>query len=132
MTPVFADAYYFFALLNPNDEGHRKADEYAALVDRIVTSEWVLLELADGLSASIKRSLFREYRAGLLTSGQIECVPFDMALHARAIERYHARPDKTWSLTDCVSFLVMEGHGLKEALTADHHFEQAGFVALLK
>jgi len=132
MTPVFADAYYFFALLNPNDEGHRKAEEFAALVDRIVTTEWVLLELADGLSAFAKRAVFRGYREGIVTSRQIECVPLDMTLHLRAIERFHARPDKTWSLTDGVSFLVMEDRGLKEALTADRHFEQAGFAALLK
>jgi hypothetical protein len=42
------------------------------------------------------------------------------------------RPDKDWSLTDCISFVVMEDENIKEALTADHHFEQAGFVALLK
>jgi predicted nucleic acid-binding protein len=41
------------------------------------------------------------------------------------------RADKDWSVTDCVSFVVMEQHGMKEALTADHHFAQAGFHALL-
>jgi hypothetical protein len=50
----------------------------------------------------------------------------------RGLALYAARPDKEWSLTDCVSFLVMQDHGVTEALTADHHFEQAGFVALLK
>jgi predicted nucleic acid-binding protein len=55
-----------------------------------------------------------------------------MALHLKAIELYSQRPDKEWSLTDCVSFITMQEHGLAEALTGDHHFEQAGFVALLK
>jgi len=45
---------------------------------------------------------------------------------------YQRRPDKNWSLTDCISFVVMQDHGITEALTGDHHFEQAGFVALLK
>jgi predicted nucleic acid-binding protein len=44
---------------------------------------------------------------------------------------YNNRPDKAWSLTDCISFVVMQEHGISEALTGDHHFEQAGFVALL-
>jgi uncharacterized protein len=42
-----------------------------------------------------------------------------------------SRRDKEWSLTDCISFVVMKERGLTEALTADHHFEQAGFKALL-
>jgi predicted nucleic acid-binding protein len=42
------------------------------------------------------------------------------------------RPDKWWSLTDCISFIVMQQEGLTEALTTDHHFEQAGFKILLK
>ena len=55
-----------------------------------------------------------------------------MTLHERAIELYINHADKEWSLTDCVSFLVMRDRGLREALTGDRHFEQAGFVALLK
>jgi predicted nucleic acid-binding protein len=50
----------------------------------------------------------------------------------RGLDLYDARPDKEWSLTDCISFIVMQDHGTYEALTGDHHFEQAGFVALLK
>ena len=45
---------------------------------------------------------------------------------------FAARPDKDWSLTDCISFVVMQERNIQDALTADHHFEQAGFVALLK
>jgi predicted nucleic acid-binding protein len=48
------------------------------------------------------------------------------------IALYNARPDKEWSLTDCISFIVMDEQRLTEALTGDHHFEQAGFVPLLK
>ena len=50
----------------------------------------------------------------------------------RRIQLYETRPDKAWSLTDCMSFIVMRDGGLTEALTADHHFEQAGFTVLLK
>ena len=48
------------------------------------------------------------------------------------VELYVRRPDKAWSLTDCISFVVMREHGMNEALTGDRHFEQAGFIALLK
>jgi predicted nucleic acid-binding protein len=50
----------------------------------------------------------------------------------RGFELFTRRPDKFWSLTDCISFVIMEELGLKDALTADKHFEQAGFNVLLK
>ena len=52
-------------------------------------------------------------------------------LYPRGLALYAARPDKEWSLTDCISFVVMADEGLSEALTGDHHFKQAGFTALL-
>jgi len=132
MTLVFADTFYFIALVSPADRAHPRAAEYAALVDRVVTTEWVLLELADGLSDTDNRPLFSTIRSGLHTNPFAEVIPLNMALHERAIDLYTRRADKNWSLTDCVSFLVMEDRGLTDALTADRHFEQAGFVALLK
>jgi uncharacterized protein len=59
-------------------------------------------------------------------------VPFDSTLMNRGLALFASRSDKDWSLTDCVSFLVMNDRGITDALTADHHFEQAGFVAVLK
>ena len=52
-------------------------------------------------------------------------------LFERGLALYNARPDKEWSLTDCISFVVMADEGLTDALTGDRHFEQAGFTALL-
>lgn len=133
MTPPFADTYYFIALLSPDDAAHRRAVEYSRLIEESVTTEWVLLELADGLADTKYRHLFRETRDALLNGpSPAEVVPLDAGLHQRAIDLYVRRADKEWSLTDCVSFLVMQDRGLTEALTADHHFEQAGFVVLLK
>ena len=54
------------------------------------------------------------------------------ALFEAGFNLFEARPDKDWSLTDFISFVVMEREGLTEALTGDHHFEQAGFTALLR
>lgn len=55
MSRVFADAFYFFALLNSQDKSHAKAVEFSRLVDEIITTEWVTLELADGLASTPAR-----------------------------------------------------------------------------
>ena len=62
----------------------------------------------------------------------VQVVPANDALFDEGVQLFANRLDKEWSLTDCISFVVMEQNGLTEALTGDHHFEQAGFVALLK
>jgi uncharacterized protein len=62
----------------------------------------------------------------------VTIVPISHDDYLRGFALYRSRLDKDWSLTDCISFLVMEDHGLQEALTVDHHFEQAGFNVLLK
>jgi predicted nucleic acid-binding protein len=56
----------------------------------------------------------------------------DSGTWRRGCELYDARPDKEWSLTDCISFVVMRDRGIEQALTGDEHFEQAGFAALLR
>jgi uncharacterized protein len=62
----------------------------------------------------------------------VTIVPASDDLFRRGVDLYRQRPDKDWPLTDCLSFVVMNDHGATEALTGDHHFEQAGFQALLK
>lgn len=62
---------------------------------------------------------------------QVQIVTFEPSLMQAAFALYESRPDKGWGLTDCLSFVVMEQDGLTDALTADHHFEQAGFRALM-
>lgn len=71
------------------------------------------------------------YRA-LLAQPMVKIVPSDTALFQRGVELFERRLDKKWSLTDCLSFVVMEDLGITDALTGDKHFEQAGFIALLK
>ena len=99
---------------------------------KLVTTEWVLTELADGLASSRHRNMFMETRQELLADEDVEVVPLDMQVHQEGIQLFASREDKEWSLTDCISFFVMQREGITEALTGDHHFEQAGFVALLK
>ena len=133
MTPVFADTVFFLALLNEKDEYHEKARTLLNALRRpIVTTAWVFTELADGLADTPGRILFQPFVTRFAADDRAEVVRADQELLERGIELYHARPDKEWSLTDCVSFLVMHQKGITEALTADHHFEQAGFKILLK
>ena len=132
MSKVFADTFYFLALLNKNDEAHARALQYSAQIEQLVTTEWVLTELADGLASSRHRSMFTQTRQELLADADVQVIPLDMQLHEEGIRLYASRADKEWSLTDCTSFVVMQREGVAEALTGDHHFEQAGFVALLK
>ena len=58
--------------------------------------------------------------------------PASQDLFDAGVSLYSRRQDKDWSLTDCISFAVMQQQGLTDALTADHHFEQAGFTLLMK
>jgi len=132
MTPVFADTFYFFALLNDKDEAHVRAVEWSkAYRGRLVTTEWVLIELADGLASSRQRNVVPAIRRDLLTNSNYRVITLEQALYEHGLLLYEARPDKEWSLTDCISFATMKRESITEALTGDHHFEQAGFVALL-
>nr|MBA2333413.1 nucleic acid-binding protein [Blastocatellia bacterium] len=64
-------------------------------------------------------------------SARVTIVPLDSNLFDRGLRLMASRPDKNWSLTDCISFVVMKERSLSDALTADRHFEQAGFRALM-
>ncbi|MCC6124753.1 MAG: type II toxin-antitoxin system VapC family toxin [Pirellulales bacterium] len=133
MNRLFADSFYYFAILNPRDELHSKALEFATRhEDPIVTTAWVLTEITDGLAGTKYRAAFSRLIARIQADPENEIVPPSDTLMARGIELYDARSDKQWSLTDCISFRVMEDRRITQALTGDHHFEQAGFEALLK
>src|SRR5436190_11292828 len=107
-TTVFGDAFYYFAFLNASDEAHEGAvaftDQYAG---KIVTTAWVLTELADGLAAPVNRGLFLRTLAALKANPRVTIVPPNVELFEAAIRLYEERPDKNWSLTDCISFEVM-------------------------
>lgn len=133
MTPVFADTFYYLALANPRDATHRVAREFAqAFRGTIVTTSVVLMELGDALCQRSNRSKAVEWLKLVRTDPDTEVVQLAEDLFSRGIDLVRARTDKDWSLTDCVSFVVMTELDLTDALTGDHHFEQAGFHALLK
>lgn len=133
MMEWFADTYYFLALGNPADAAHLRAIELAGRNTRhIVTTAWVITELADAMSAPMNRQAFLRLWHRLRSNAAIEIIPPQADLFEQGLDLFERRPDKSWSLTDCISFTVMTGRGLTDALTGDHHFEQAGFRALLK
>lgn len=133
MKRVFADTFFFVAYLSSTDFAHANAVTYFDSFDgELITTEAVLTEVADGMAAPGDRELFIEFYDALRSEPDVQIIPASTDLFAEGVSLYRSRLDKEWSLTDCISFVVMRREGLIEALTGDHHFQQAGFVALLK
>jgi len=129
--PIFADAFYFLALLNPRDQDHGRAVRLGReLTGTLLTTEAVLVEVGDGLAAPHDRPTTAAYIRRLWRDPRVAVVPVDHELLTRALTLYESRADKEWGLTDCISFTVMGDAGSREALTGDAHFEQAGFRIL--
>ena len=132
MKIVFADTFFFLAILNRADPTHERAVALSRQLRSVrVTTDWVITELADGLARIEQRERFMDLYRHIHLSPAIRVVPASRALLEEGISLYAARPDKDRSLTDCISFVVMRDEGIIHALTGDHHFEQAGFKALL-
>lgn len=133
--PLFLDTAYVNALINTRDQWHEAAVrwEQRLAVDRrrLMTTEFVLVEIADGLAVVRFRVQAAQVIATLQASLLVEIIPASSKLFTAALELYRSRPDKDWGLTDCASFVVMRERALSEALTTDEHFRQAGFRALL-
>jgi predicted nucleic acid-binding protein len=130
---VFADTFALIAWLNPRDNAHALVAAYLdGFTGRLVTTEWVLMELADALAAPEARMTAVAFLRAVRADPLFDVVGYVPAVYQAGFDLYAARPDKAWSLTDCISFGVMAELGLTEALTADHHFEQAGFRAVFR
>ncbi len=132
MNAVFADTFYFLALLNDRDTSHSKALTFDATARPLVTTAWVLTEVGDALSAPENRPAFLQLVETLQDSPDARIIGPTDELFKRGIELFRQRMDKEWSLTDCISFVAMNDERVTDALTGDRHFEQAGFRALLK
>lgn len=133
MRTLFADTFYYIALLSPTDGAHTRAVEFTGAYNELmVTTAWIITELADGMAGFSTRQAFANFYDAVRVDPQVSVVQSEQYLFNEGIELYRTRPDKDWSLTDCISFVVMRRQGITEALTGDHHFEQAGFKALLR
>lgn len=132
---LFVDTAYVYALFSTRDQWHEKAVEWQKKLDieqqPLLTTEFILTEIGDGLSALRFRQSAGEIIRILQENPLVEIVPASSDLFLQALELYEQRQDKNWGLTDCTSFVVMQKHNINEALTADEHFRQAGFTALL-
>ncbi len=131
---VFADTYFYLALLNPRDAAYGTAHRWSSgsSIREVVTTAWVLLELADAMHMPGGRTVAASFIADLHLAVNTRIVPASEKLLERGFVLYASRPDKAWSLTDCLSFVVMADERLTQALTGDHHFTQAGYEALMQ
>jgi predicted nucleic acid-binding protein len=132
MKAAFVDTAFYIALVNPRDSLHASAAELGQRLDgAFVTTEYVLIEVGNWLARTADRPLFLQLPGALQADAATTIVPSSHELFEQGRQLYSRRLDKDWSLTDCTSFVVMRQRGLREALTADRHFEQAGFHVLL-
>lgn len=132
---VFLDTGFAIALLSPRDQYHVAALHLAAQIrqqgTKVVTSGAVLLEIGAALAKLAYRPAAIKLIDGLRTDPKVEIVPLDSRLFEVAYRLFCERPDKEWSLTDCVSFVIMQERRISQALAADEHFRQAGLSPLL-
>ncbi|MBM4050319.1 MAG: type II toxin-antitoxin system VapC family toxin [Planctomycetes bacterium] len=129
---VFADIAFWIALVVKQDEYHTRAQKWALRIKgEITTTVPVLLETANALARPTWRAQVVALIDHVRQREDVRVIELSPDLLQRGWDLYRNRPDKAWSLTDCISFLVMQDAGLTDALAADEHFTQAGFRAVL-
>jgi predicted nucleic acid-binding protein len=136
MKVVFADTFYWVAVVNPWDRGHGRVLEMKASLGqvKIVTTDEILVEFLASLSdrGEVLRKGAAQMVRAILSSPNVRVIQQSRDSFLKGLDLYEARPDKEYSLTDCVSMNLMEREGIREALTEDHHFTQEGFNILFK
>jgi len=130
---IFLDTGYLLALFDPADELREQAMAWSlALREPCLLTDYVLWECVNAYSHPSDRSTAHLLVDYLRSEPGYEIIPASPGLFAAGLRLHRERPDKAWSLTDCISFLVMRERGVQRALAYDEHFEQAGFIALLR
>jgi len=132
---VFLDTSYIIALSSLRDQHNQHAVKIANQLKkdktRLVTTQAVILEIGNALAKQRYRNFVIELISSLELDPNVEIIPISEDLYKRAFQLYKDRLDKEWGLTDCISFIIMQDRSLVKVLTADEHFQQAGFQALL-
>jgi hypothetical protein len=135
---LFADTSGWGNLIDPTQPYHQLAARVYRIARqqgrKVITTNYIITELVALLTSPLRvpRSSAIAFIDGLKASPYVQVVHVDSTLDDQAWDLLKGRQDKEWSLVDCASFVVMEQRSITEALTADHHFEQVGFVCLLK
>jgi predicted nucleic acid-binding protein len=133
---VFLDTSYALALSAPTDQFHEKAlrlaTELEAARTRLVTTRAVLLEIGNALSRMRYRAAAIRLLRALEADPNVLVLPLSEELYGRALQLFCSRPGKEWGLIDCAAFVVMAERAITSSLTADEHFQQCGFRALLR
>jgi len=132
---AFVDTLYFVALFNPRDQWHERAFAASKLIAdaKLITTEDVLVELLNFFSEygeNARRGAVAQTE-GILSGSNIEVAPQSHEAFIAGLTLYKARPDKGYSLTDCISMHTMREHSITDILTHDDHFRQEGFTVLL-
>lgn len=135
VTAVFVDTAAWIALLDTSDrlylQAHQVMRELGQHKARLITTEWVFVEVADALSAPAYRTKIVAFIREMRRSSVLHVLSLSQTLLDAGWALYEQRPDKEWSLTDCISFAAMAQERLTSAFTSDHHYEQAGYVKLM-
>jgi predicted nucleic acid-binding protein len=136
MSALFADTFYWIALADFADSAHQRALTITARLagSHVVTTDEVLTEYLTffATASELLRVEAAESVEGILSSSVIRVIPQSRESFLSGLQLYRARPDKGFSLTDCISMQTMRKEGLTEVLTNDRHFEQEGFRALFR
>ena len=128
MTSVFLDSGYLIALINKKDNLHNiavKASE--KFHGPFVTTQLVLVELANSLCLPPQRPLAIKIIDKIQNDPLTTVIPLTPDRFEKALSHYKKRSDKSWGMIDCFSFIAMDEFGIKQALTFDEHFIQAGY-----
>jgi len=135
VTAVFADTFYWIALANPRDDAHGKILDFSRtrISTLIVTTDEVLTEfLAFCAADSQLRIAAASAVRDILSSTHVRVFPQTRDSFLAGLELYCSRPDKGYSLTDCISMQTMRRESIVEVLTNDRHFQQEGFRAVFR
>jgi predicted nucleic acid-binding protein len=135
VSAVFADTFYWIALINPGDRYAREVQRFDHLLaeGNVYTTEEILVEVLTFFAADTwLRNRAVETVREILSDPAVHIIPQSHESFLSGFDLYATRPDKGYSLTDCISMQTMRREGLTQALTNDRHFEQEGFRALFR
>jgi predicted nucleic acid-binding protein len=134
MSAVFADTVYWVAIFRPHDPWKPailKAKETIGSA-RLVTTDEVLTEFLAASAGRLLRAEAAGFVRSILSHPRVQVVPQSRDSFLAGLKLYEARPDKGYSLTDCISMATMRAASITRVLTNDHHFLQEGFEILMK